>query len=65
MKRTEMMVENDQNKKKEIIKTWLTGQHSCTLVIPREFAKGYGLDKPSHVVVEKKPEGILIRKIEL
>jgi hypothetical protein len=65
MERTELMVESNQNKKKEIIKTWLTGHHSCTLVIPREFAKGYGLDQPSHVIVEQKPEGILIRKIEL
>ena len=50
---------------KEIIKTWLTGSCSCTLVIPKEFAKEYGLDKPSHVIVEKKPEGILIRKLEI
>lgn len=59
------MVEEDYNTKKEIIKTWLTGHHSCTLIIPREFARGYGLDKPGHVVVEQRPEGILIRKIDL
>jgi hypothetical protein len=50
---------------KEIIKTWLTGHHSCTLVVPREFARQYGLDEPSHVIIEGKPEGILIKKIEL
>ncbi|HEY9385851.1 MAG TPA: AbrB/MazE/SpoVT family DNA-binding domain-containing protein [Nitrososphaeraceae archaeon] len=53
------------NNKKEIIKTWLAGSCSCTLVIPKEFAKEYELDKPSHVVIEQRPEGILIRKIEL
>jgi len=53
------------NNKKEIIKTWLAGSCSYTLVIPKEFAKEYGLDKPSHVVIEQRPEGILIRKIEL
>jgi hypothetical protein len=51
--------------KKDIIKTWLTGQRSCTLIIAKEFAQEYGLDKPSHVVVEKRPEGILIKKIEV
>jgi hypothetical protein len=55
--------ENTNNK--EIIKTWLTGHHSCTLVVPREFARQYGLDEPSHVVIEGKPEGIFIKKIEL
>jgi antitoxin component of MazEF toxin-antitoxin module len=50
---------------KEIIRTWLAGHSSCTLVIPKEFAKQYGLDKPSHVIIEKKNEGILIRKLEI
>lgn len=56
---------NNQNKieKKEIVKTWLAGQYSCTLIIPKDFAKEYGLDKPSHVIVEGTPEGILIRKL--
>jgi hypothetical protein len=50
--------------KKEIIKTWITGKHSCTLIIPREFAKFYGLDEPSHIIVEGTSKGILIRKLE-
>lgn len=58
-----MMDSTDKNNKNEIIKTWLTGKHSCTLVIPRDFAKEYGLDEPSHVVVEGTSEGILIRKL--
>jgi len=57
--------ENIENKeKKEIIKTWITGKHSCTLIIPREFAEFYGLDKPSHIIVEGTSEGILIKKLE-
>ena len=51
--------------KKEIIKTWLAGQHSCTLVIPKEFAKEYGLDQPSHVLIEGRPDGILIKRLRL
>jgi hypothetical protein len=50
---------------KQIIKTWLAGHCSCTLVIPKDFAKDYGLDKPSHVILEKKSDGILIRKLQV
>ena len=57
--------ENNKENKKEIIKTWLAGQSSCTLVIPKDFAKEYGLDQPAHVIVEKRPEGLLIRKLQL
>jgi hypothetical protein len=52
-------------KKKEITRTWLAGQHSCTMVIPKEFAKVYGLDQPSHVVIEGRPDGILIKRLKL
>jgi hypothetical protein len=51
--------------RKEVTKTWLAGQHSCTLVIPKEFAKVYGLDQPSHVVIEGRPDGILIKRLHL
>lgn len=54
-----------KNKEKEIIKTWLTGHHSCTLIIPKDFAKEYGLDEPSHVIVEGTASGILIRKLNI
>jgi bifunctional DNA-binding transcriptional regulator/antitoxin component of YhaV-PrlF toxin-antitoxin module len=50
---------------KDIAKTWITVTTSTTLVIPREIAKEYGLDKPSHVIVEKTAAGILIRKLEV
>lgn len=53
-----------KNKQKEIIKTWLTGRHSCTLIIPKDFAKEYGLDEPSHVIVEGTSDGILIKKLQ-
>jgi len=42
-----------ENNSKQIVRTWITGKSSCTLVIPKEFAKEYGLDHPSHVVIEK------------
>jgi len=53
------------NGNKQIVRTWLTGKSSCTLVIPKEFAKEYGLDEPSHVIVEKLDEGLLIKKLNL
>jgi hypothetical protein len=55
----------DNIQRKEVTKTWLAGQHSCTLVIPKEFAKVYGLDQPSHVVIEGRPDGILIKRLRL
>jgi len=50
---------------KEIIRTWLSGNCSCTLVVPKEFAQEYGLDKPAHVIVQKTHEGLLIKKLEI
>lgn len=61
---TKQKVEAKSNEK-EIIKTWLTGSRSCTLIIPKDFAKEYGLDEPSHVIVEGTSEGILIRKLKI
>jgi hypothetical protein len=58
-------IESKEKIEKEIIRTWLTGRTSCTLVIPKDFAREYQLDKPSHVVVEGRPDGILIRKLEV
>jgi len=36
-----------------------------SLVIPKEFAKDLGLDQPSHVIVEKLGDGLLIKKLNL
>jgi bifunctional DNA-binding transcriptional regulator/antitoxin component of YhaV-PrlF toxin-antitoxin module len=35
------------------------------MVIPKEFAREYGLDQPSHVVIEGRPDGILIKRLHL
>jgi hypothetical protein len=51
--------------KSEIAKTWISGQHSATLIIERSIAEEYGLTEPSHVVLERRPDGILIRKLEI
>jgi hypothetical protein len=59
------MVDSNKKNNKEITKTWISGQNSCTLVIPRSVAIEFGLDSPSHVIVEKTPQGILIRKLEV
>jgi len=56
-------IHNEKNYNKEITKTWLTSQSSCTLVIPRKFAIEYGLDKPCHIILEKTAAGILIKKL--
>jgi bifunctional DNA-binding transcriptional regulator/antitoxin component of YhaV-PrlF toxin-antitoxin module len=50
---------------KEVTKTFLSGKLSATLIIPIEIARRHGLDEPSHVIVEERPDGILIRRLEL
>ena len=56
---------SENNNSKQIVRTWITGKSSCTLVIPKDFAKEYGLDTPSHVVIEKRHDGMLIKKLDL
>jgi hypothetical protein len=51
--------------RKRITSTFVSGTTSCTLIIAKELAKRYGIDEPSHVIVEGTEEGILIRKLEL
>jgi hypothetical protein len=50
---------------KEITKTFLSGKLSATLVIPIEIARRYGLQKPAHVIIEERPDGILIRRLTI
>jgi len=50
---------------KEITKTFLSGKLSSTLVIPIEIARRYGLEKPAHVMIEERPDGILIRRLTI
>lgn len=47
----------------EIAKTWISGQKSVTLIIERRLAEEYDLIDPQHVILERRPEGILIRKL--
>ncbi len=56
---------SDNSEQKEIVKTFLAGHASCTLVIPRRLAIKYGLQKPAHVILEEKENGIFLRKLEL
>jgi hypothetical protein len=49
----------------EISKTWISGQNSCTMIISKKIAEEYGLTKPTHVVLERRQEGILIKKLRI
>jgi hypothetical protein len=60
-----VMLAKHESNRKEITKTWISGQNSCTLIIPKTVAKEHGLDTPSHVIVEGTAEGILIRRLEV
>jgi hypothetical protein len=50
---------------KRVTHIFLSGRLSSTVIIPIDIARKYGLDKPANVVVEEKPEGILIRKLNI
>lgn len=50
---------------KEVKRIFLSGKLSATLVIPIEMARRHGLEDHQHVVLEEKPEGILIRRLEI
>ena len=52
-------------KKNEIGKTWISGQNSVTMIIERKIAEEYDLIDPQYIILERKPEGILIRKLEV
>lgn len=60
------MVKNIKySKKDEIAKTWISGQRSVTLILERKLAEEYDLIDPQYIVLERRPEGILIRKMEV
>ena len=50
---------------KQVTKTYLSGTHSCVLVIPKDIARKYKIDTPSHVVIEPTDQGILIKKLDI
>ncbi len=52
-------------RQKEIVPIFLSNGHSSTMIIPIQMARLYHLDKPSHVVLEPKDDGILIKKLEI
>lgn len=56
---------NQHDNSKQITRTYLTGSKSTTLVIPKKLATAYGLDNPSHVILEPRSNGILIKKLKL
>lgn len=50
---------------KEISKIWITGKSSHTIVIPKRFAQELGITPSTHVIIERVPEGILVKKLEM
>jgi hypothetical protein len=57
--------ETNRSGEKDITTTYVSGKTSCTIIIAKEIAKKYGIDEPSHVIVEGTEKGILIRKLEV
>ncbi len=42
---------------------WVVGQYSYTLVLDKRFCIDYDFNSPSNIIVEKRKEGLLIRKV--
>lgn len=60
------MTENVRlEKTKEVAPIFLSNKISSTLIIPIGIARRYGLDRPSHVVLEEVKDGILIKKLDI
>jgi len=57
--------ENGESKK--VIKTWITGRDLSTMIIPKDFAEYYGIpkDRSSYLIVEKKCDCMLIKRLAL
>jgi hypothetical protein len=60
-----MLYSMQEKYEKQVVKTFLTGKISATLIIPIELARKCGLAEPTHVVVEKKDNGLFIKKLEI
>jgi aspartokinase-like uncharacterized kinase len=45
--------------------TWISSSKACTMIIAKELAVRYGLTEPSNVILEGRPDGILIRKLNI
>jgi len=51
---------------REILKTWKDNSNdSIVLSIPVSISRQYGLQKPCHVILESREEGILVKKLNL
>ena len=62
---TDSLSQEIQRRQKEVAPIFLSNKISSTLIIPIALARRYGLDKPSHVVLEPIENGILIKKLEI
>jgi hypothetical protein len=56
---------NPERLNKKVVPIFLSNKISSTLIIPIVLARRFGLDRPSHVVLEEKEDGIFIKKLEI
>ena len=45
--------------------TWIASKKAVTMIIAKELAEKHGLTEPSNVILEDRPDGILIRKVNV
>ena len=56
---------NKEENQTSISPIFLSNGISSTLVIPIDLARKYEINKPSHVIIEDTPDGILIKNWRL
>lgn len=44
---------------------WFSSSYSVTVTLPKKLAEKHGLNKPCTVIFEDRPDGILIKKLDL
>lgn len=51
---------------KFVVKTWKGNQTGTVIVsIPKEIVQSYRIETSSHMILEKKLDGILLKKLEI
>lgn len=57
---------NHLENEKIIIKTWKGNQNGTILLaLPNTITEEYNLEKPTHLILEKKSDGFFLKKLNL
>jgi hypothetical protein len=60
-------MQDDDGTQIKIVKSWRNHDKARTLIfpLPADLAKKYGIEKPAHLYLIPREDGILLRKVNL